>query len=395
MNSGLRIVDVDSHVTEPPDLWTSRVPKRWVELVPHVVWDERRGEERWQIGDRRFYGVAGTAMAGWGEFPPSHPKTLEQADPGSWDPVARLERLTEYGIDSQVLYPNLIGFFMTEFLKLKEPEIVLGCVRAYNDFIAEFAATDNARFIPLMVLPFWDIEASLREIDRCVELGHRGIVFASRFQTIDLPPITDRHWDPIWSAASERGLSINFHVGFGPGDVDSDAGKAMASHGVKQDYVITSLMMVSGNMRTIAEVIVGGVCHRFPTLKLVSVESGVGWLPFLVEALDWHWLNTGAHREFPDMEMPSTYFHRQIYGTMWFERESIKRNIDLFADNIMYSTDYPHPTSMSPGPASYASVPRDFVAENLGDLPEPILRKLLSENAAAVYNLDPVSSRRA
>jgi uncharacterized protein len=387
------IIDVDSHVTEPPDLWTSRVPRSLVDRVPHVVWDERRGEERWQIGDRRLFGVAGTAMAGWKEFPPSHPKTLDQADPGSWQAPARVQRLDEYGIAQQVLYPNLIGFFMSDFLKLGKAEALV-CVQAYNDFVAQFAVEGAGRFIPLMVVPFWDLEAAIAEMDRCVARGHRGIVFARKLYELGLPTLGDQHWDPLWAAASERSLSINFHVGFDGDDGDGDAaGSAMKTHGVKQDYVIASLMSVSANMRTIAEVIVRGICHRFPDLKIVSVESGVGWLPFLVEALDWHWCNTGAGNEFPDMELPSFYFDRQVYGTMWFEKDSLKRSIDRFADNIMYSTDYPHPTSMSPGPASCAELPKDFVDQLAADLPESIMTRLLYENAARVYNLAPVAAR--
>ena len=103
--------------------------------------------------------------------------------------------------------------------------------------------------------------------------GHRGIVFARKLYEIGLPPLGDPHWDRLWAAASERSLSLNFHVGFDGDDADGDARSAMRSHSVKQDYVITSLMSVSANMRTIAEVIVRGICHRFPELKIVSVSQ--------------------------------------------------------------------------------------------------------------------------
>src|ERR1700722_176282 len=97
-----RIIDVDSHVTEPPDLWTSRVSvAKWGDLVPHVRWDDQWQEERWFVGDQSFIGVGVGAMAGWKDFVPSQPPTMDDTDPGSWDPVARLARLDEYGVWGQ------------------------------------------------------------------------------------------------------------------------------------------------------------------------------------------------------------------------------------------------------------------------------------------------------
>src|SRR5687768_4699724 len=105
------VVDSDSHVTEPPDLWTSRLPEEWGDLIPHTFYDERRAETRWRVGSKRLTGVAMFAMAGWREFPPSNPKSLEDADPAAWHPGERLKRLDEYGLYAQVLYPNLLGFY--------------------------------------------------------------------------------------------------------------------------------------------------------------------------------------------------------------------------------------------------------------------------------------------
>ena len=92
--------------------------------------------------------------------------------------------------------------------------------------------------------------------------------------------------------------------------------------------------------------------HRFPNLNFVSVESGFGWVPSFVESMDWQWLNSGAHEAYPEMELPSFYFRRQVYGMFWFETEALQRQVDLFPDNLMFETDFPHPTSLSPGPAS-------------------------------------------
>jgi len=144
------------------------------------------------------------------------------------------------------------------------------------------------------------------------------------------------------------------------------------------------------NARTISQLIFGGICDRFPELKFVSVESGIGWMPFALEGMDWQWRNSGVHKEHPNYELlPSEYFKRQIYGCFWFEQDSARSAIEqLGADNVLYETDYPHPTSMSPGPASDAVRPDDYLRRNFAHLSEADARKILHDNAAALYNLD-------
>src|ERR1700721_1246023 len=115
------IIDADSHVTEPPDLWTSRLDtKRWGDRVPHLRTNPEDGEQFWYVGDVRLMGVASSALAGFSDFWPARPTRIEDADPGSWDPHVRLQRLTEYGVDSQVIYPNILAFHTATLLELQE-----------------------------------------------------------------------------------------------------------------------------------------------------------------------------------------------------------------------------------------------------------------------------------
>ncbi len=144
-----------------------------------------------------------------------------------------------------------------------------------------------------------------------------------------------------------------------------------------------------GNAKTISQIICGGICHRFPDLKFVSVESGIGWIPFALAGLDWQWLNCGVHKEHPEYDLlPSEYFKRQIYGCFWFERDTALSAIEqLGPDNVLFETDFPHPTSMSPGPASEAMRPDDYVRSAFSGLDETTLRKVLHDNAAKLYGL--------
>jgi predicted TIM-barrel fold metal-dependent hydrolase len=381
----LSIIDVDSHVTEPPDLWTSRVSGKWREQVPYVRWDEGAQEERWFVGDFRLSGVGASALAGWPKHFPHYPPRLSDTDPAAWDPNERLRRLDDLGITAQLLYPNVLGVHSAAILALKDADLMLECVRVYNDFISEFSSADPNRLIPLTMLPFWDLEASVAEIERCYHKGHRGVITAARFDAVGYPPLASGHWDAVFDAAQSLGQSINFHVGFSA-LAQSDLEKAYGDAFEMRQFVKDSVMVFLGNATTIADVVLSGLCDRFPRLNFVSVESGAGYIPYLLEAMDWQWLNTGCPRNYPGSSLPSEVFRRQVYGTFWFENQALD-SVDPLVDNLMFETDFPHPTSLSPGPASTADRPSDMAERHLARFPPETVAKLLHGNAARVYHL--------
>lgn len=380
------VIDVDTHIIEPPDLWTARVSRKWGDLVPHVKRDSRN-IDRWYMGAERLPAAGSVAQAGWKDFPPSFPPTLEEADPAAWKAPQRLERMDQFGIHTQVLYPNLLGFQCESFMKMADRQLGLECVSAYNDFLAEFCSLAPDRLVPVMWLPFWDIEASIREVRRAAKIGHRGVIFGSDFSAVNLPTVGDPHWDPLLAVVEECDLTLNFHIGFAAKSTEEQRLYQRKVANQKEVFVKESTLLFMGNAKAIADVILSGVCDRFPKLKFVSVESGASWLPFLVESLDWQWKNSGAYVAYPNRLEPSEYFRRQVYGSFWFESALLKSAIELFPDNIMFETDFPHPTSLSPGPASSSGIPSDVIEQNLGGLREDLLAKVLHDNAAKLYHL--------
>jgi uncharacterized protein len=380
------VADADAHIIEPADLWTSRISSKWGDLVPHVRFHERLQEDRWYIGDRKLFGVGAFAQAQWPEFPPSHPRKLSEAIPAAVDPKARLAYMDEVGIYYQLLYCNILGFHSHVFLNEMPHELATECVSAYNDWLTEFCSADPKRLIPMMMLPFWDIEASVAEMRRAYEMGHKGVLFAARYDKVGLPRLVDDYWEPLLGQAQEMGLSMNFHVGF---LASQDDLKGAVDQSQKLDFTRESSLVLLGNAQNIAEVVLSGVCHRYPDLKFVSVENGAGWLPFLGESMDWQWLNVGAHKDYPDRLLPSEYMKRQIFGMYWFEQESVRAVMDQLADNLMFETDFPHATSLSPGPASESPSPRDIIERSLAGVSDEIVAKVLQGTATKLYHLEP------
>ncbi len=388
----LQVIDTDTHVTEPPDLWTSRLPRKWTDLAPHVEMDPEISEGRWVVGDKWLSPVGYYMMAGWKAPVPSHPLTIEDGDRGAWDPVTRLQRMDEYGIRAQILYANVISFNLGTFMNL-EPGLALACVQAYNDFLTEFAATDPHRLYPLTVLPFWDLDATVAEMGRGRDAGHRGVVFAGKFEQAGFPHFTDEYWDRFYAAAQDMEQSINFHAGFSTDrDLERDGVLMSVARGrevrtARQRARMTGSGLMPANAETISHIVTSGLCDRFPRLKFVSVESGFGYVPYLLDSLDWHWHNYGVPADHPSSLLPSEYFRRQVYGTFWFERSTLPL-LEQYADNMMFETDYPHPTSLSPGPASAAMVPKEHIDTYLSGLAPDVVRRVLHDNAAALYRID-------
>jgi predicted TIM-barrel fold metal-dependent hydrolase len=381
----LPVIDCDSHITEPPDLWTSRMSARQQDYAPRVEIDSETARPRWVINGNLSMFATQLNHAGWREFHPSTPPSWEDADAAGWDPKLRLERMDEYGIYAQVLFPNIIAFDVHAFMQM--PRLAaLECVQAYNDFQVEWASADPHRLIPLMVLPFWDMGASLAEVRRCHDLGHRGINFGVEAHRLGLPHAHDDHWTPLYALAQDLGLSLSFHIGFNQRTKEDRAAMLETRKDALENAKRVALQFMS-NASGVAEIIFGGICERFPRLKFVSIESGFGYLPFLLEVMDWQFTNTMAKDLRPGWLLPSEYFRRQIYASFWFET-GIGRQVDLYPDNILFETDFPHPTGLSPGPGTHAPAPQQAIAVNLADLSEEHLRKVLYENAANVYHIE-------
>ncbi len=377
------VIDADTHITEPPDVWTSRVASKWGDKVPHLA--RVGGKDVWMVAGKPATPPGIVTMAGFDGTIPDFRATFEELPPASYDAKARLAFMDEEGIWAQILYPNVGGFGSGAFLALEERDLMLECVRAYNDFLIDWTSEDPRRLVPVMATPFWDVAAAAKEIERCAAKGHKAVLLSSQPEDFGEPVIHDRHWDPIWAAAQDAGLSISFHIGSGSME---DLVNDTAEIGVRANFGRVSATLFINNSRCLADIIFGGVCHRFPKLDFVSVESGVGWVPSALEAMDWQWRNGGMGQEHPEYDLlPSEYFRRQIYSCFWFE-EAVGPAIEQYPDNILFETDYPHPTSMSPGPQTPAEHPRVYADRVLGDLPDATLQKVLHDTAGRLYQLD-------
>lgn len=399
--TGIKVIDIDTHFTEPADLWTSRAPAAYKGMVPYVK--RTNGVDQWYFNDQVF------APVGYTVITPGRKKkygmvtqdSFEEVDVSTFDAKERLKLMDDTGIWGQVVFPNVAGFGGGAVARLAPADNRNECLRIYNDYMAEWAAPGKGRLRPMALIPFWDVKEVVREIARAHSLGLRGIAAMAAPENWggdhEIPDYGDRHWDPMWEVCTALKMPICFHVGTGmltdgpnawksfgfDGGLAVGAGRSLARAGSRQMAPIaagvpTGLM---GNGRVMGNLIFSGLLDRWPELKFVSVESGLGWIPFFLEAIDYQF----SEMTFPDDRWglqlkPSDYFRRNWYCSYWFEEQAVEHAIDFVgAQSILWETDFPHPVCLYPSPLERAAV-------GLAKYPYEVRKQIMQDNAAKLWD---------
>jgi predicted TIM-barrel fold metal-dependent hydrolase len=390
---GIPIVDTDTHITEPPDLWTSRMSKqKWGDLIPHVRYvNEEKTVQSWFIGDNRAASQVGYSSFARNEDGSARrvlggsggadtPQSFDTVHPSAYQAPERLKVMDAGGIDVAALYPNLSFFGIEGFYKsVDSVEFQLECVRAYNDFINDFTSFAPNRFIKLAVIPYWDRDETVKEIERCAELGFKGIVTTAAPHLHGQPYMADRHWDPIWDAATAANMPVHFHAG-GASQINTDREEV---EGYSSSHARLTTAVFLDNAHQLVDLLNSGVLPRHPDLKFISVESGMGWVPFVLDSVDYHFDKLALHKDKPEFKAkPSEYFHNQVYVNYWFETLDQYHLDHVGVGNLLFETDFPHSTCIA-----FDEVGQT-IENGMGGIDKEIQERILWKNAAELYDLD-------
>ncbi len=230
-------------------------------------------------------------------------------------------------------------------------------------------------------MPAWDVDACVREAERVAGLGLRGVNLTSDPQDLGAPDLANRAWDPFWEVCADLHLPVHFHIGASLTTMTFFGTYPWESQAEDTKLAIGGTLLFIGNARVVTNMILSGILDRHPTLKMVSVESGVGWIPFILDALDYE-MSENAPDDLEKLSMmPSEYFKRNFYATFWFEKNDVPGLIESVGeDNVLFETDFPHPTCLYPKPL-------DTVADKMAALTPGVQRKVLGDNAARLYRI--------
>ncbi len=380
------IVDADSHWTEPPDLFTKLAPPEYRDRVPRVEMVE--GQRMWVFDGHPVgnFGAAGV-IARDGHKESSHTALhlwdFEEVHVGAWDPEVRLRVMDESGIDAQVIFPSTIGLGGEDLGLVDDRALCRLAIEIYNDRMAEIQANSNNRLLSMPLMPAWDIDLCIEEAQRVASLGMRGVNMTSDPQDLGSPDLANHAWDPFWEVVSDLQLPVHFHIGASVTGMTFFGKYPWPSHPDNTKLAIGGTLLFIGNARVVVNVILSGMFDRHPNLKMVSVESGVGWIPFILEALDYE-MAENAPQELSELhKKPSEYFRSNLYATFWFEnnRNKLPDLVDAVGeDSILFETDFPHPTCLYPKPLA-------SVEAKMNTLSPEARRKILGENARKLYRL--------
>ena len=393
------LISCDSHGQVDADNWTKRMSKaKWGDAIPQLVktqdinnmvrdWGEK-DVERWKANGKWLEprGVSNAAnvmreiamqvagvtkkTAEAGEY---FPQRWSELPKKVYDPAERVKAMDEDGVDAEVLFHNTPFQGATCFIGT--PDYELDVVKAMNDGMGEFSQYSD-RYIALTMLPYMNgIETTVEEVERSTKMGHRGINMLAEpsYQNKELKHFNDRYWDPLWASCQDMKIGVHWHAGAGvnleferwKGYTNQEAGASgrASSFITPAEYLPNALF--------------SGVLERYPSLKFMTAETGLGWVLYILEGCDHEWERRKLWTEGLKTR-PSELFRRQMYVDFWYEAAGIELRHDIGMKNIVWESDFPHVTSTYPDSWK-------FVDWTMAGIPQDERDQLLWKNAIDLY----------
>jgi predicted TIM-barrel fold metal-dependent hydrolase len=365
----------DSHIIEPPDLWTERIDAEFRDRAPRV--DRVDGNDFWFIDGKPSMSFLGVQTGDRFEKDASELITAakwEDVRASATDPQRYMEENERDGVFGQVLYPSeaLLTF------SIPDPGLCSAAMRAYNDFIADFCSEDPTRLKGCGLLNIDDPSEAVGELVRIRERGLSGALITV------LPP-SDKPYDhpmyePLWSAAVDLDMPLSMHVATGRELLSSDPTQESTRRVSEAAFYLQDHFV----RKSIGEMIFGGVFLRHPSLRIGSVEHEVSWIPFFLFQMDYCYTDRPMRGEwirFDDGSVPSDFFHQNCFVSFQEDVVGLRVRDVVGVENLVWGSDYPHTESTFPRS-------REITEEVLADVPDDERLLILRDNTARLYGFD-------
>jgi predicted TIM-barrel fold metal-dependent hydrolase len=367
------ILSSDSHVFEPPDLWTTRIDAAFRDRAPRM--QRLNGVDQLVVEEHQVIAGIGLISNAGARF--EAPETIssqgrfEDVHQGGYDPDQHLKDMQIDGVAGEVLYPSQ-GLF---YFKVTDTPLMSAIFRAYNNWLAEFCSTDPARLKGIAMINLDDVQDGIKELERTAKMGFAGAMITEY-------PFEDRRYEqpeyePFWAAAQALDMPLSLHTATRRQGKIRGAGERTlrdaSSRATKVFYPATSM----------CDMIFSGVFERYPNLKLVIVEFELAWVPHLLSTMDYTYRE--RHEEalyrFKDDMRPRDFFHRNVFLSFQEDDIGIRLRDVIGVDNMMWGSDYPHSESTFPQS-------RKILEQILAGVPEDEQAKIVGGNTARLYHFD-------
>jgi predicted TIM-barrel fold metal-dependent hydrolase len=356
-----RLISVDDHVVEPPDLWERHLPARFRDRGPrvervkgtavnngrHFTFDEAddgQWGDRWVYEDITMPITTPFVAVCFDRDDVSNTAVLfDDMFPGCTQPVARVADMDANHVDASLCFPTFPRFCGQTFLEAQDKELALACVQAYNDWMIDEWCGGDARghLIPLTLLPLWDPDLAAVEVERCAARGSHAVCFSEGPTALGLPSVFTEHWDPLWHACEATDTTVNMHIG---------SSSTFPKTSADAPPIVAVTLTFEGASHALVDWLCSGTLERFHDLRIVLSEGQVGWMPFLLERLDHVWDHARAYGGIRERvpHPPSSYIADRVFGCIFDDFAGLALRDQVGMGQIMIETDYPHGDSTWP-----------------------------------------------
>lgn len=370
------LVSIDDHVIEPPDLFEKHLPAKYRDRGPQF---ERldNGVDQWVFQGEVMGTVGLGATASW---PKSEwgfdPVGLAEMRPGCYDIHERIRDMNANGVLASINFPTAAGFAGAWLAGKPDRELAAAAVSAYNDWqIDELAGSYPGRIIPMGLVPLWDTDACVRELERVAAKGCTTVTFPETPNANGLPGFYGDHWDEVLAAAERLQIVLSMHIG-------GAFNLLQRPEGADMDSLIILSAQLSGVAAT--DLITSGTFKKFPELKIALSEGGFGWVPFLLDRIDKHmWNQSWTHLDI-GAATGTDIWKKNFLGCFVTEPSNLRLLDRIGEHTVAWECDYPH--SDSTWPRSPELLMEEFVGANISD---EVIHKITWENACRFYRFDP------
>jgi predicted TIM-barrel fold metal-dependent hydrolase len=379
--SDLILVSVDDHVVEPPDVFEDHLPEvyRGRQDVPHVV-RTKAGDDVWVYDGREFPNIGLNAVSGrprdeYGVDPTSY----QEMRRGCWDVDARIDDMNANGVLASMCFPSFPRLCGQVFAEADDKDLALVLLQAYNDWhVHSWCGRHPGRFIPLGLVPFWDVELTVAELHRLKGMGVNAVSFSENPSKLGFPSFHSDHWDPFWATCQDLEMIPCLHIG---------SSSVITVTAPDAPFDVTATLQPLNIVSAAADLVWSPVLRRFPGVKIALSEGGVGWLPYFLDKLDlvYRKQSSWTHQDYGDV-LPSEFFRERIITCFLDDRVTPDVAERAGTELMMWECDYPHSDSDWPESPEVALA-------GMAGLDDATINKITHENALRVLGFDPFALR--
>jgi predicted TIM-barrel fold metal-dependent hydrolase len=364
------IISVDDHLVEPPTMFEGRLPQKYQADAPFV----RDGQE-WVYDGEVYKQLGLNAVVGHGrkEDWTFEPTGFDQMRPGCWDIHARVRDMDINGVWASVNFPSMItGFCGTVFSRTEDADLGHAVMQAWNDwFFEEWYGPYPERVVPMGITWLADPIKGAAEIRRNAERGFTAVTLPEQPHRLGYPSLHSGYWDPILAACEETDTVICLHV--------ASSGPALGTASDAPSPALGATLFQALAFTACADWLWAGVAHKFPRIKIAMSEGGIGWVPMLMDRLEFMLDQSGHGRSHWQGDLSPTEVLRTNF---WFctidDPSALPVRHRIGVDRIMMETDYPHADSTWPDTQLY-------LEKRMGGIPDNEVRMMCHENAAKLF----------